>query len=76
MNLCRHCRFDFASVSAFDRHRTGDHALDWPEHEQGRCCMDDDEMRVAGMETDGRGRWRIQVTDRERERLSALRGSS
>lgn len=76
MNLCRACRQDFSSLAAFDRHRIGDHALDWHEHEHGRRCMDEEELAAAGMEVDGRGRWRIEVTDRERERLSALRGSA
>jgi hypothetical protein len=58
-NLCRSCEADFASVSAFERHRVGAHDLDYPEHENGRRCMDAEEMLEAGMELDQRGRWRL-----------------
>jgi hypothetical protein len=81
LNLCRSCGSDFASVSAFDRHRTGVHAytheqglqLD-PPVENGRRCLDEAEMRGAGMELDPRGRWRIAAdAERIREAFSALR---
>jgi hypothetical protein len=75
-NLCRACGgTDFASVSAFDRHRTGDHELDWSEHENGRRCRDTEEMLEAGLELDPRGRWRIVLNDEQRERLRELKGS-
>ena len=73
MNLCTTCGLDFTSVAAFDAHRTGDHGLDWPEHEKGRRCRDEDELQEAGLEPDDRGRWRLRVSDVERERLEALR---
>ena len=57
-NLCRSCDKDFASVSAFDRHRTGDHELDYPEQEEGRRCRNEQEMIEAEMERDRSGRWR------------------
>lgn len=67
-NLCRSCRQDFSSLGAFDRHRTGIHAYDWtPELEDGRRCMDEKEMRKAGMDLDPRGRWCI-TADVERAR--------
>ena len=60
MNLCRTCRTDFASVAAFDRHRTGRHEYRFSfERLDGRRCMSDDEMLTAGMELDPRGRWTI-----------------
>jgi hypothetical protein len=64
MNLCCACQRDFSSVSAFDRHRIGRHAYDFAEglelgFEDGRRCMDDDEMQAAGMAIDRRGRWTI-----------------
>ncbi len=77
-NGCTGCGQDFASVSAFDRHRVGaymyTHArahargleLD-PPRDDGRRCLDADEMRAAGMERDSRGRWSI-VADVERAR--------
>ena len=66
MNLCSVCRCDFASVAAFDRHRTGRHAylyregleMDPPRHD-GRRCLDGDEMQAAGLMLDRRGRWTI-----------------
>jgi hypothetical protein len=75
-NPCRACgSTDFASVSAFDRDRTGDNELDWPEHENGRRCRNTEEMLEAGLELDPRGRWRIVLTDEQRERLRELEGS-
>jgi hypothetical protein len=72
MNHCCACNRDFASVAAFDRHRSGRHdftfaeglALDIPR-EDGRRCLDADEMAGVGMELDERGRWRI-AADAER----------
>jgi hypothetical protein len=66
MNLCTTCKADFASVDAFDKHRIGKHvylyaeglALE-PPREDGRRCMDADEMIDAGMELDRRGRWAL-----------------
>jgi hypothetical protein len=74
LNLCRSCGCDFASVSAFDRHRVGVHEYTYseglklePPREDGRRCMDADELAGAGMERDPRGRWRI-AADAERAR--------
>jgi hypothetical protein len=74
LNLCRGCGVDFASVSAFDRHRTGSYEYTFeqgfeldPPHEDGRRCLDADEMLVSGMAPDTRGRWTI-VADVERAR--------
>jgi hypothetical protein len=69
MDLCAACNTQFCGTSAFDKHRTGEHALDFPEHENGRRCMDEEEMREAGLDLDARGRWYI-VADRERVRLA------
>jgi hypothetical protein len=75
VNGCRACGLDFASVSAFDRHRTGTHEYTFAQGlerdasvEDGRKCMDESEMREAGMEVDPRGRWCI-AADAERARL-------
>jgi hypothetical protein len=75
MNGCRACGLDFASVSAFDRHRTGKHEYTFAQGlerdtpvEDGRKCLDESEMRVVGMEVDARGRWCI-TADAERARL-------
>jgi hypothetical protein len=55
LNFCRSCNTDFASVSAFDRHRAGVHAYTYGEgigldvaREDGRRCLTADEMRAAG----------------------------
>jgi hypothetical protein len=67
VNLCHACGEDFSSVGAFDAHRVGKHELNFPEHADGRRCMDADEMRAAGMELDVRRRWCI-VAEVERVR--------
>jgi hypothetical protein len=66
MTLCCACWRDFSSTAAFDRHRTGVHQYDFaegleldPPREDGRRCMDEDEMGAAGMALDRRGRWCI-----------------
>jgi hypothetical protein len=59
MNLCRACRQDFGSVSAFDNHRTGKHGYPWsPEHEDGRRCLETGELEAKGWRQDKQGRWR------------------
>ena len=78
MNLCRSCRQDFGSVSAFDRHRVGRHAYTLSEglelgREDGRRCLDVDEMQATGMALDARGRWTIT---RDVERARTLRISA
>lgn len=82
-NYCRGCGSDFASVAAFDRHRVGVHAYTYsegvrmqqPMREDGRRCLDAAEMTAAGMELDGRGRWRIPK-DAERIRRRFARTAS
>ena len=66
MNLCCSCRTDFSSVAAFDKHRIGRHAYThaeglkmWPARDDGRRCMDTDEMAAAGMAVNSRGSWAI-----------------
>jgi hypothetical protein len=68
LNGCSACRCDFASVSAFDRHRIGTY------EPLERDCMNEAEMVKAGLEVDPRGRWRIAAdAARAREAFSALR---
>jgi hypothetical protein len=68
LNGCSGCLADFASVSAFDRHRYGTY------EPLERWCMDEAEMLAAGMEVDHRGRWRIAAdAARVREAFSAVR---
>ena len=62
MNLCRSCRKDFGSVSAFDAHRVGKHSHDWSEEKpDGRRCLDGEEM-AKGWHQDNNGRWRQDVS--------------
>jgi hypothetical protein len=77
VNLCRSCRRDFGSVSAFDRHRVGRHAYTFREgleqgREDGRRCLDEDEIWAAGMALDARGR-RAITRDVERARTLRIR---
>jgi hypothetical protein len=67
---------------SFDRHRTGVHAYTFlegldldPPREDGRRCLDPDDMREAGMELDARGRWCI-VAEAERVRRAFEKRSS
>jgi hypothetical protein len=74
MNLCRTCNTDFASLAAFDKHRTGVHEYLWsPDREDGRRCLIGDELLEAGMELDPKGRWRTALTGEKRAELAALR---
>jgi hypothetical protein len=57
MNLCRACNKNFGSLGAFDAHRVGKHELDYPEYENGRRCLSDEEM-TEGWHTDKYGKWR------------------
>jgi hypothetical protein len=82
VNLCPGCRQDFSSVSAFDRHRVGRHAYGYLEglrmespREDGRRCLDEGEMRSAGMALDLRGRWCI-TRDVEQARKLRIRTES
>lgn len=73
-NGCGACHEDFTSLELFDRHRVGDHGLDWPEHEDGRRCLDAEEMTEHGWERDDEGRWLDPVRAvRARRAFAALR---
>jgi hypothetical protein len=67
LNGCGGCHTDFTSLRLFDAHRVGDHALTWPEHENGRRCRDAEEMTEKGWQQDDRGRW-FDPVHRERTR--------
>jgi hypothetical protein len=63
-NLCRSCNQDFASVSLFDAHRVGVHEYTYSEgvkmepiREDGRRCLDTDELEARGWVLDKRGIW-------------------
>ena len=48
-SACRSCGRDLTSDTLFDRHRVGDHQLDYPEHENGRRCATDEELDAKGL---------------------------
>jgi hypothetical protein len=73
LNGCARCGRDFSSLAAFDAHflnACADHCAS-PERPNGFRCMDDVEL-AEKFELDDRGRYRLPITDKERERLAAL----
>jgi hypothetical protein len=68
--LCRPCDVHFASLRGFDRHRVGDHQLNYPDHENGRRCLTPDEYAAHGLELDQRGRWREVLTEVKQAQLA------
>jgi hypothetical protein len=81
MNLCRACRQDFGSVTAFDRHRVGKHAYTFPQgldmepsREDGRRCLDPDELEALGLVLNSLGRWSV-ARDLEHGRAMRERAS-
>jgi hypothetical protein len=84
MNLCTTCGLDFTGVDDFDSHRVGKHAYlyaeglaMYPPREDGRRCLDLDEMVAAGWYQDRRGRWahprRVGKAARRPDSLSRTR---
>jgi hypothetical protein len=64
LNACGACGEDFNSLKLFDWHRVGVHAYTisealrmHPPREDGRRCLDTDEMRERGWCRNQRGRW-------------------
>jgi hypothetical protein len=57
LNGCSACGEDFTSLELFDAHHVGDHALDFPEHEDGRRCLDAEEMTGRGWVQNIERRW-------------------
>lgn len=56
LNQCSECRHDFTSTDYFDQHRIGVHAYTFsggllldPPREDGRRCMDEDEILASGL---------------------------
>jgi hypothetical protein len=59
-------------VDAFDTHRVGTHEYLWsPDREDGRRCLDAEEMKSRGMSQNDMGRWQI---DADVERARRLHG--
>jgi hypothetical protein len=78
VNYCRACREDFASLSAFDAHRTGKHTHTFREglergRENGRRCLDPDELEAMGWHQDGQGRWKLPLSEAQAQRLAGMR---
>jgi hypothetical protein len=64
LNLCSGCGEDFTSVFLFDLHRVGVHAYTFSQGmgqdtpvENGRRCLDPEEMEAKGWRTNEKGRW-------------------
>jgi hypothetical protein len=74
MNLCRSCNKDFGSLSAFDAHWLGKHEYRWsPELEDGRRCLDSEELTEKGWKQDRYGRWRQPIDAKALLRLRETR---
>ena len=81
VNLCTACGVDFGSVAAFDKHRVGRHAYTLteglamePPREDGRRCLDLDELRDAGFVRNALGRWTLaESLERARTRTPVAR---
>ena len=78
-NQCGQCFLDFSSVEGFDRHRVGSTEFTFiegmrmnPPREDGRRCLDEDELRARGFAQDKRGLWG-EVARRERARKNFRR---
>lgn len=68
-NQCALCFRDFASPSAFSKHKSGVHAYTYseglkldPPRENGRRCLDTDEMACKGFVQNTYGRWTLAAT--------------
>jgi hypothetical protein len=64
LNGCRACGQDFSSLETFDGHRVGSYKYTFarglqqvPPVEDGRRCLDRDEMLERGWEQSDKGRW-------------------
>jgi hypothetical protein len=73
LNGCARCGRDFSSLAAFDAHFVNV-AADYywaPERPDGFRCSDEEEI-ADRFELDDRGRYRLPISQKERERLAAL----
>jgi hypothetical protein len=64
MNVCGACGLDFGGIAAFDAHRVGRHEYTLaqglqmdPPREDGRRCLDLDELLGLGFVQNAYGRW-------------------
>jgi hypothetical protein len=73
MNLCCACGEDFGSLSGFDAHRVGKYEYRWSPEQDGRRCLDEEELLALRWHRDMHGRWRTPITKEDRERLASLR---
>ncbi len=79
MNICSACGEDFGSLSAFDAHRLGKYPQTGPSEylerlrlgltdadwtpDQGRRCLEPEEMLSKDWHQDRNGRWRTRGPD-------------
>jgi hypothetical protein len=73
LSYCVSCGRDFSGDTIFDLHRVGVHAYDYPEglkldppREDGRRCLEPDEMRALGWRPMGGEEMRASNRDRHR----------
>ena len=71
MNLCDNCAKHFRSVSAFDRHRTGEYAKSG-QRNGTRRCMTTEEMQAKGMVQNVRGAWMAAPREDDRRFFDRL----
>ena len=74
---CSGCRQDFTSLALFDRHRVGLYEYTFeqglkldPPREDGRRCLDSDEMQAKGSELNIQ-RFRTKSGQRQSDRSAA-----
>jgi hypothetical protein len=79
LNQCSDCGEDFSSVKLFDRHRVGVHEYTYaegfrmdPPREDGRRCLEADEMVSKGWKRNERGRW-VDPVEAKRTRAGFAR---
>jgi hypothetical protein len=75
-SFCRTCGEDFSGDDIFARHRVGTHEYLYaeglemdPPREDGRRCLDVDEMEAKGWRLNKRGRWADPVKAEQAARM-------
>lgn len=63
MNKCIACGLDFKSVGGFNLHMV----FKEKENHCTRRCLTEQELRDKGFEPDDYGRWRIPMTEEQKE---------
>jgi hypothetical protein len=64
VNQCGARSEDFSSVPLFDAHRVDTHGLNYPEHEDGRRCLDVWECTSAAGSRTSEAAWSTRSSSR------------